>query len=99
MLGMDSFLLGAGTAVLCIIGCLAAPCPLLQPDARGNNKYPKYCQMHYLEQNCPSLRTIDTNSAVFLLRFKRAKWSLEHYNEYFGRRAEGEEKEEEDQGC
>lgn len=28
---------------------------------------PKYCQMHSLEQNCPSLRTIDTNNAVFLL--------------------------------
>lgn len=55
--------------------------------------------MHSLEQNCPSLRTTDTDNAVFLLRFKHAKWSLEYYNEYFGRRAEGEEKEEDDRGC
>lgn len=75
---MDSLLLGAGIAVLCIVGCLAASSPLLGPNARAIKNIPKYCQMYSLEQNCPSLRTIDIDNVVFLLRFKLAKWGLEH---------------------
>lgn len=55
---------------------------------------PKHCQVYSQGKNCPSFRTIDTGSAVFLLRFELTEGILEHYNEYLGRRVEGEKKRE-----
>lgn len=53
---------------------------------------PKHRQVYSQGQNCPSLRTIDTGNAVFLLRFELTEGNLEHYNEYLDRRAEGGKK-------
>lgn len=85
---VSATLLGAGTAILCIVGCLAASWAL---PTRCQKQYKKYSQTltnillgailsqfgKYWYRQC----SISTQVWTY--------WkSLEHYNDYFGRRAQ-----------